>query len=413
MSSELQYLVKIISKYIDYQQLKKEPKSVTDILELPIDSFKFMGTSELKIIKDILKATTISDASKLNKNDPFNEIFKSDENLREKITTLKQNFPDLEFNVKKAITISSLIASIKNEPSEFEDKNQKVVVAGLDNAGKTAVISSFGGKLGIDDLASLKPTKGVVRRTIKTRNQDVESARPGNLELIIWDLGGQKKYREGYLDAPESYFIDIDLFIYVIDVQDSERFDESLDYFDKILDLLIILEENPYFLIFAHKVDPELKSDPKIQLNIEFLKDNLLEVFNKKVYNFDYEIYPTSIFTVLTKEPSFSKLLKEVINSHYSLTDPTIKKIDGLGKIMEQTINMVIRLSESLTKQLELIEHRLKAIESGAISSLASGGMPLEIEQPRFLPEKKEENVRAQVLDELKDLFDKKRRLNL
>ncbi|MHA1764505.1 MAG: ADP-ribosylation factor-like protein, partial [Promethearchaeota archaeon] len=352
----------------------------------------------------------IRETSRLDKNNPFRELYSNPKlssekksSLKEKITLLRKTNPALEFNIKKAITISSLLVEIEKEPQSTQAKKQKVLIAGLDNAGKTAIVSKLGDKLGIADLASLKPTKGVNRKKIRTEN----------LELIIWDLGGQRKYREANLKDPDIYFMDIDLLVYVIDVQDSEKFDETLQYFEEVLKILIMLEENPYILIFIHKYDPEIKTNPEILLNIEFLKENLSEVLNKEGRNFNHEVYCTSIYSLITIEPSFSKFIREVLNVNYSLSDPLARKIDGLGKILEQTINMVIRLSESLSNQLEVLEHRLKAIESGAISSLAIKEMPLEIEPPKIFEEKREENVRAQVLNELKDLFEKKRKLNL
>lgn len=410
MTPEVQEIIKNFSKFIS-PNVKTKISKIEEILELPIESYKFLGKNEIKVMKEILKTSTISEASNLDKKNPFDEVLNGKQisknlksNLENKLSLLKQQFPKLEFNIKKAITISSLISEIQEKPKKL-GKNQKLIVVGLDNAGKTAIISNLGGELGIGDLASLKPTKGLVRKKIETLEKDYD--------LIIWDFGGQKKYREGYLKNPELYFMDVDLLIYVIDVQDSDKFEESLTYFKQILIDLLMLEENPYILIFLHKVDPEIKLDPKIQLSIELVKNDLSEVMTIDKFTFDHDIYITSIYNILTKEPPFSKLIKEVMKVNYSLSDPTIKKVEGLAKIMEQTITMVVKLSESLSKQLQVIEHRLQAIESGAISSLASGGIPLEFEQPRMTPEKKEENVRMKVLNELKDLFEKKKELNV
>jgi len=59
-------------------------------------------------------------------------------------------------------------------------KDQKIIVVGLNNAGKTAILTQFGGRLGIKDLALLKPTRGVNRQEIKTKE----------LNLHLWDFGG-------------------------------------------------------------------------------------------------------------------------------------------------------------------------------------------------------------------------------
>jgi hypothetical protein len=76
-------------------------------------------------------------------------------------------------------------------------------------------------------------------------------------------------------------------------------------------------------------------------------------------------------------------------------------------------MNAVIRLSESLSSQLNDLDSRLRAIESGAFQ-IAQGGMPIEIHTPSEETVKRGAGAaRSQVLNELKDLFAKKRGLDL
>ncbi len=414
MSSDTSSFIKVFSKFLDPKSTKIDKlQKVDDVLKLHISSYKFIDKEEATMIKQLLEVSTIRDASKLNKDNPFGmltEIEETDDsieltvNLQKKLEELKVKYPTLENKLKKTVTISSLIASVKEEKDGFEVEAsvQKVLVAGLDNAGKTATLSKFGGRLGISDMISTHPTKGVVRMKFGNKK----------LSLFIWDLGGQKEYRERYLDNPEQYFIQLDLLIYVIDVQDPERFEESLDYFKKIIDSLILLEENPYILVFIHKYDPDLKNDLKILLNVELLKDSLNGLFKSKNYNFKLEIYLTSIYSLISREPQFAKYIKNLMNASHSLADPTVRKVEGLGKTLEETLNAVIRLSESLSTQLNEIDNRLRAIESGAFQ-VAQSGIPIEIANPNQRGVRPQENTRLQVLNELKDLFSKRRSLDL
>lgn len=410
LSSEISNVIKVFSKFLDQKLVKnfKKLETIDDILQLPINFYKFLEKDDIEILKNRFKVFNIEEAAKLNKDNPFEKLIdlkkKKDpakiKELQKEISEIKKEHPDLENNLKKAITISSLIVSIKEETIEIDKRLQKVVVVGLDNAGKTAVLSSFGKKLGIRDLkdiASLKPTVGVKRKVIES----------SNLELFVWDMGGQEQYRDKYLVNPEKYFLYIDLLIYVIDVQDSEKFEKSYDYFDRILDTLIALEENPYILIFIHKYDPDLKDKPEIILNVEFLKDILKELFGKKKYNFDYEIYLTSIFNLISNEPKFSKYIKEVMKSHYSITDPTVLKVEGLGKILEETMNAIIRLSESISLSINDIDTRLTAIENSMSQAIA----PKEIQTT--YKSAVEVDTRSNVLNELKDLFERKKKLDI
>jgi GTPase SAR1 family protein len=412
MPTESSDVINVFSKFLDPKSAKlNKLHSVDDILKLSVQSFKFVDKEKASLMKQLLEISSIGDASKLNKENPFESLIKIEEsdesmelteNLKQKIEELKNKYPTLENTLKKTITISSLIASVKEEKEGIEVKGQKVLVAGLDDAGKTATLSKFGGRLGISDTIATHPTRGVVRMKFGS----------SNLNLFIWDLGGQEEYRERYLKNPEQYFIQLDLLLYVIDVQNPDRFDESLEYLDRIFDSIIMLEEKPYILIFIHKFDPDIKGDPKIQLNVELLKENLNEIIKSKDYGFDIEIYLTSIYSMISREPQFAKYIKNLMSSHYSLTDPTVKKVEGLGKSLEETLNAVIRLSESISTQLNDLDSRIRALEAGAFQA-AQSGLPLEISNPSQSTAKQGENARLNVLNELKDLFIKRKRLDL
>jgi len=130
-------------------------------------------------------------------------------------------------------------------------------------------------------------------------------------------------------------------------------------------------------------------------------------------FGYDYEAYLTSIYSLITNEPEFSKYIKEVMKSTDSLTNPTLRKVEGLGKTLEETMNAVIRLSESLSRQLSDLDNRLRVIESGAFQ-MAQSGIPIGLSPPNqaSVPGRPGD-TRLKVLDELKQLFDKKKRLNL
>ncbi|NHJ24071.1 MAG: hypothetical protein EAX89_05820 [Candidatus Lokiarchaeota archaeon] len=416
MPKDIPKIISIFSKFLDLKEVKiSKLETLEDVKKLPLHSYKFLAKSEAKLLKEILEISSIEEVAQLDKENPFKKVenlsatkdpIKSaelQEEMNKKVALLKENNPNLENNLKKAIKISAIITNIADQDILLEKKAQKVVVVGLDNAGKTAILSKFGGRLGINDLVNLKPTKGVDRHYIETENTE--------LDLYIWDMGGQLEYRNKYIQSPEQYFLELDLLIYVIDVQDSDRFAESFEYFEEILEILSLLEENPFILIYIHKVDPDLRKDPELMLNIELLKENLNQLLTH--YGFDYEAYLTSIFSLISNEPQFSKYLKEVMTTSDSLTNPTLKKVEGLGKTLEETMNAVIRLSESISRQLSDLESRIRAIEVGAFQ-MAQSGIPLDITQPnQNIGPRGSGDSRLKVLDELKNLFEKKRKLNL
>jgi hypothetical protein len=404
-------VIKLFSKFLEPKSAKKV-KNIDEVKSLPISNYKFLNSNNIEILEKLFSEINIEKAAKLDKDNPIQSIVDietsedSDESntkkeeLNKNLKEISNEYPELEDLLKKTITISSIIMAIKSGKLEESKTGQKVIVVGLDNAGKTAILTKFGDRLGIENLAKIKPTKGIDRRHVKSKT----------LDLFIWDFGGQESIRKKYFQYPEKYFLQLDLLIYVIDVQDQERFDESFVYFNDILNVLITLEENPYILIFIHKYDPDIRNEPNILLNVEYLKDNLKEFFENKKYDFDFEIYLTSIFSLISNEPRFSKYIKNIMKAN-AITDPTYKKVDGLAKILEETMNAIIKLSESISKQLNDIDSRLSAIESGAFQ-IAQGGVPIEI-QSQNEPVQNRVSARGEVLKELKDLFAKKRSLNV
>jgi len=416
MSIDISKIINVFSKFLDPKLAKEgKLKNIEEIKNLPLNSFKFISKEDAKLLKEVLDVSTVEETSKLDRENPFVKLKKIkstkdsskdaelQKEIEDKAALIQTENSELVKALNKAIIISSIITNLTDEDDLVRKSAQKVIVIGLDNAGKTAILNKFGGSLGITDLANLKPTKGVDRRYIETKNS--------SLDLYIWDFGGQVHYRSKYLKNPEQYFLQVDLLMYIIDLQDSERFPESFEYFEQILKTLTTLEEDPFVLIYIHKFDPDLKHDTETLLNIELLKDNLNQLLTS--FGYDYEAYLTSIYSLITNEPEFSKYIKDVMKSTDSLTNPTLRKVEGLGKTLEETMNAVIRLSESISKQLTELDNRLRAIESGAFQ-LAQSGIPIGLSSPNqaSVPGRPGD-TRLKVLDELKQLFEKKKKLNL
>ena len=246
---------------VDFRSLKK----IRDILALPLSSFKFIDESQAKIINSLFKIESIEKINVVDIEEPFKKLLKS-KRTKTKVNQILKNNPELEETLKKAISISLIIHRINREDVEKKKKEQKIIVIGLNNAGKTAILSKFGDKLGIKDLANLKPTRGIDHQKISTKD----------MELAIWDFGGQKDYRDKYLRKPEKYFFGIDLVIFVLDIQDTERYHEAIQYFDSIIEIISRLEIQPFCIVFIHKFDPDIRDNTDVQLNLYILQLFLL-----------------------------------------------------------------------------------------------------------------------------------------
>lgn len=351
----------------------KSLQSPADILDLPVMVFNFFDAQEREILSWVLEIEKVKDFLKLNAKTPLKNLSLSKDQRRE-VDNISKLFED---RIKKAITITTIASKFKtNEPHTI----QKVIVAGLDNAGKTAIMSNFGKKLGMNNLALLKPTHEVDRREIDSKG----------VKIVLWDFGGQEDYRNKYLATPNSYFIDTDLLIYVIDVQDPIRYSESIEYFSKIMDALAELQIDPYILVFIHKFDPEIQHEKDIVLNVELLKDLIHSTLEDKM---SYEIYLTSIFSMVSKEPEFAKTIKDCLaRESIMLNDPSREKMNDIEYIMEKILEGVIELGNRV--------RRLEDITDGTETTPLYTSPPTESFNTSGTKE-----VKQQIMEELNELF--------
>ena len=396
--------IKLITKFLDKSKVINIKKlKLEDIANLPTFSFKFLTDADAALFQELFKISTIRQFANLDPGEPFSVLYE-DESSRRRVEHILQTDLEIEEKLQKAVTISRIIKRIQEESESYVSKEQKIVVTGLANAGKTTILRKFGGQIGIKDLAKLAPTKGVQRKEIVT----------SDMALILWDFGGQEEYRNVYLSNPEKYFLKVDLVIYVIDLQDPSNYKKSLTYFKQILEVFEKLEESPYILIFLHKFDPDLKDDPEILLNIELVKDMIKTMF-KQTNGLEYEIYMSSIYSAIANEPKFSQYLKNTMAQTGVLTEG---KLEGMATVLESTLNGIIRLSESVMAQYNELDSRIRSLERNVPINKAELKSPQKTELPvEQTPHqqvkttvKESRHVKSAILEELNELFDKNKK---
>jgi len=125
----------------------------------------------------------------------------------------------------------SLLRKLKATP----DKELRILLLGLDNAGKTTLLKS----LASEDVSHITPTQGF----------NIKSVNTSGFKLNVWDIGGQRGIRPYW----KNYFDRTDVLLYVIDSADRKRFEETG------LELSELLEEEKLagvpVMIFANKQD--------------------------------------------------------------------------------------------------------------------------------------------------------------
>jgi len=87
----------------------------------------------------------------------------------------------------------------------FSKEEHKVIIVGLDNAGKTTILYQF--------------LMGEVVHTSPTIGSNVEEVVWRNIRFVMWDIGGQESLRSSW----NTYFVNAEFVIVVIDSTDRER----------------------------------------------------------------------------------------------------------------------------------------------------------------------------------------------
>eukprot|EP00249_Psilotum_nudum_P009638 c22060_g1_i1 orf=287-844(+) len=116
-----------------------------------------------------------------------------------------------------------------------KEKEMRILMVGLDNAGKTTVVKRING----EDTSTISPTLGFNIKTMLYKSY----------QLNIWDVGGQKTLRSYW----RNYYEQTDGLVWVVDSSDLRRLDDCKE------ELHNLLKEERLFgaslLVLANKQD--------------------------------------------------------------------------------------------------------------------------------------------------------------
>lgn len=143
--------------------------------------------------------------------------------------------------------------------SYFESSPARVLLIGLDAAGKTSLLY----KCKLNEVVTTIPTIGF----------NVETVEPvKGLQMTVWDVGGQERIRRLW----KHYVQNVDAVVWMVDSNDPERFSESKN---EMFDILSLDElRSVPVLIFSNKMDLPNAVNPSILVN----KLNLSELRGRK-----------------------------------------------------------------------------------------------------------------------------------
>ncbi|XP_046548661.1 ADP-ribosylation factor 2-like [Haliotis rubra] len=119
--------------------------------------------------------------------------------------------------------------------SLFGKKEMRILMVGLDAAGKTTILY----KLKLGEIVTTIPTIGF----------NVETVEYKNISFTVWDVGGQDKIRPLW----RHYFQNTQGLIFVVDSNDRERIGEAKEELNRMVQEDELREA--IILVFANKQD--------------------------------------------------------------------------------------------------------------------------------------------------------------
>jgi small GTP-binding protein len=119
--------------------------------------------------------------------------------------------------------------------SLFSTEEHKVIIVGLDNAGKTTILYQFL----MNEVVQTSPTIG----------SNVEEVIWKNVHFVMWDIGGQESLRNTW----NTYFSNTKFVIVVVDSTDRERLNVTKEELHKMLACEDLTKAS--VLIYANKQD--------------------------------------------------------------------------------------------------------------------------------------------------------------
>ncbi len=369
----------IVKKLEHLLEIPKNVRTLKRILNLNLSHIKGISIKDAAVLRKVLNVKTIKDLAKRKINE--------------------EEFMNLKFlginpyDLNVWVFISRVLNKGKIE--EYIGP-RKISLVGLDNAGKTAILRVLQDKVNIDLFGSLAPTIGVNREVIEKLG----------FEYMILDMGGQQAYRKDYIQHAEKYFLKVGLLIFVIDVQDPDKFEEALHYLEEIIKIMSILNENPEFLVIIHKVDPDIKEQEDIQSSVLYLIKKVDEILQDKT--FQYEITTYSIFNALGDNKSVVRDIRDFLSTD-SESFQELK--DFVIESLERMMNIVLTFGSTMEERFSKIEESIQNFREWSTYTKTPqpkipAELPTKLEAPKgFKKLQDTQSLKQSLRAELKELL--------
>ena len=281
-------------------------------IEKIAEFFKKDALKDVKSVEDILEL----DVSLLRGIDPINSEKLHEQNVKT-ISDLSQltKAPKID-DLPEAIMEKWIRTAMMLLQFATSSQQKKILLLGLDDAGKTSILNILQKKH--STIRNLLPTRGVSRQTMDFLGTS----------MIAWDFGGQVAYRNMYLARPD-LFLESDLIIFVVDVLNSDRYEEAINYLFKIMHLVNDMGEKPPIIVSMHKFDPDVADDEELLRK----RADLIDKIATKALDLQYncKFINSTIFLRETVEQLFSIAIQEMHTATYMLEHLVEEYTDRIG----------------------------------------------------------------------------------
>ena len=254
------------------------------------------------------------------------------------------------------------MSGIKHNYKEF-----KLVIAGLDNAGKSSALIALRQKYNFyERIKNLKPTIKIDYSSFKF----LETYR-----INIWDMGGQKKFRKIYVNNP-IYFSETDYLYFLIDIQDELKFDEVMQYLYDLLNIYRGMDYTNDVVVCFNKHDPRFKNDTDFQ-DRGIMLENLIASQNQDM---KFKFFHTSYYDISSISKAISYSLNKLLSLEQSSKELKIL-VDKFG------CNHAIIYTES---GIVIADHYKETMDTRAFEEIISTKINDDLE---FFQRLKDDNV--------------------
>lgn len=258
----------------------------------------------------------------------------------------------------------------------------KVLIAGLSEAGKTAVKRIFFLKQETKDVTHLSATINYERMSVKINETSV----------TIVDLGGQKIFLKRFLSNFSPFvFSSVKALIFLIDVANKTTRNNAVQYFSACVDKLKEFSPDAQIFVFLHKTDL-IRQSP----NYESIHEILMEEFQLNCYK-RLPFFRTTIYRPETIIDSFGRIFElampelamsdfvnqRTIGQIEELTEDDITIREPAAKIIEEPRKVVtpVQTTEAKSKIAgdPIVLERLQSLMRQAVtidSSTTNGKFP-------------------------------------